>query len=70
MMAKRGNALMVLLVLVFDVLMCALWYITAFPLEPASTLDTMGGTILVMLGTAMALILTYITYGSCISEED
>ena len=69
-MARRGNAFMVLLTLIFDVLICVLWYATAFPLEPASTLDTVGMTISAVIGTIIALDLTYIAYNSCISEED
>lgn len=69
-MAKRGNALVVLLILVFDVLTCAYWYITMFPLEQVSTLDTVGSTILGVVLTVMALALTYVAYDTCISEEN
>lgn len=69
-MGKKGNALMVFLVLILDALMCGVWYVTLFPVEPASTLDTVGSTILAIFGTAVGLVLTYVMYDSCISEEE
>lgn len=69
-MTKRGNALMVLVALAFDVVACFLWYITLFPLEPISTLETVSSTLFAILCTVLALGLTYIAYDSCISEEE
>ena len=68
-MGKRGNALGVLGALLYDVIICGGWYVTLFPTEASSTLETVGNTIMVGLGTLSALLITYLVYEECIVND-
>lgn len=69
-MGKKGNAIMVIFTLLLDVAMGIGWYLAMFPPESILAVETVGITLMMVLGSVGALALSYAVYSICISEED